>query len=154
MSRLKKYWNRYVRWFDRSFSSGWGRQVMFLCGALLIVLMLSTIALHVSPAPREGDKMPLVRALELMLDPGSFNDSDSAPFTIVTQLLVTLVGAVFFTAMLITVLGNIVSNRIQNFKKGRVRYRFDDHVARVYPDRSSSEQEDSRADCSGYGKAS
>lgn len=132
MSRMKKYWNRCVRWFDRSFSSGWGRQVMFLGGALLIVLLLSTIALRMSPAPAQAsencDKMPLVRALELMLDPGSFNDSDNAPFTVVTQLLVTLAGAVFFTAMLITVLGNIVSNRIENFKKGRVRYRFDDHV--------------------------
>ena len=105
---------------------------MFLGGALLIVLLLSTIALRLSPAPAQAsencDKMPLVRALELMLDPGSFNDSDNAPFTVVTQLLVTLAGAVFFTAMLITVLGNIVSNRIENFKKGRVRYRFDDHV--------------------------
>lgn len=132
MNRLKKYWNRCIRWFDRSFSSGWGRQVMFLGGALLIVLLLSTIALRMSPAPAQAsencDKMPLVRALELMLDPGSFNDSDNAPFTVVTQLLVTLAGAVFFTAMLITVLGNIVSNRIENFKKGRVRYRFDDHV--------------------------
>lgn len=132
MSRLIKYWNRCVRWFDRSFSSGWGRQVIFLCGALLVVLLFSTIALRLSPAPAQAsencDKMPLVRALELMLDPGSFNDSDSAPFTIFTQLLITLSGAVFFTAMLITVLGNIVGNRIENFKKGRVRYRFDDHV--------------------------
>lgn len=127
MNRLKKYWNRCVRWFDRSFSSGWGRQVMFLGGALVIFLALGTTLLYLSPAPGEDDA-PFVRALELMLDPGSFNDSDKAPFSLIAQFLVTLFGAVFFTSMLITVLGNIVSNRIDNFKKGRVRYRFDDHV--------------------------
>lgn len=127
MNRLKKYWDRCVRWFDRSFSSGWGRQVMFLSGALLVFLALGTTLLYLFPAPGNADT-PFVRALELMLDPGSFNDSDKAPFSLVAQLLVTLFGAVFFTSMLITVLGNIVSNRIENFKKGRVRYRFDDHV--------------------------
>jgi hypothetical protein len=128
MNFLKKYWNRCVRWFDRSFSSGWGRQVMFLCGALLIILAVGTTLLYFFPSPSENKDTPIIRTLELMLDPGSFNDSDKAPFSLIAQLLVTLFGAVFFTSMLITVLGNIVSNRIDNFKKGRVRYRFDDHV--------------------------
>lgn len=129
MNRLRKYWNRCVRWFDRSFSSGWSRQVMFLCGALLVFLALGTSLLYLFPdRDKKVEDEPFVRALELMLDPGSFNDSDKAPFALLAQLLVTLFGAVFFTAMLITVLGNIVDNRIENFKKGRVRYRFDDHV--------------------------
>ncbi len=129
MNRLKKYLNRCVRWFDRSFSSGWGRQVMFLVGVLLFFLAVGSTLLYLFPDPsKASNDMPIVRALELMLDPGSFNDSDKAPFSITVQLIVTLFGAVFFTSMLITVLGNIVSNRTDNFKKGRVRYRFDDHI--------------------------
>lgn len=158
--------SRFVRWFDRSFSRGTGRQVFFLCVVLLIVLVFGTIilrscstvsedghqdmsqavpedtlqvalkdslqvalkdSLQVAPEDMFQDT-PFIRTLELILDPGSFNDSDKAPFSLIAQLVVTLLGAVFFSAMLITVLGNIVSIRIDNFKKGRVRYRFDDHV--------------------------
>ena len=129
MSHLKKYLNRCVRWFDRSFSSGWVRQVGFLVGALVVFLIIWTLVLYFSAsgtAAKPGEQA-FVRALELMLDPGSFNNSPKT-FPLALQLLVTLTGAVFFTAMLITVLGNIVGNRIDNYKKGRVRYRFDDHV--------------------------
>lgn len=128
LNHWKKYWNRCVRLFDRSFSSGWGRQVLFLLGALTVVLLIGTFALHKSYVPGDEQNEPLIRALELILDPGSFNGSDENSFSLVVQLLVTLTGAVFFTAMLITVLGNIVGNRIENYKKGRVRYRFDNHV--------------------------
>lgn len=130
MFSLKKYWNRCVRWFDRSFSSGWGRQILFLGGALLIFLCIWTSVLFFSSVSRtEGMyKGAFVRAIELMLDPGAFTDSDPNEFPLLLQLLVALTGAVLFTAMLITVLGNIVGNRIENYKKGRVRYRFDNHI--------------------------
>ncbi|MBR1959587.1 MAG: hypothetical protein IKA34_03340 [Bacteroidales bacterium] len=95
---------------------------------MTVVLLIGTFALHKSSVPGGEQNEPLIRALELILDPGSFNGSDENSFSLVVQLLVTLTGAVFFTAMLITVLGNIVGNRIENYKKGRVRYRFDNHV--------------------------
>lgn len=134
MSRMKKYWNRCVRWFDRSFSSGWGRQVMFLGGVLIACLAIWTCIMFIcvrndALGGRNAEGAAFIRTLELMLDPGSFNGSSKdEAFPLMLQLLVTITGAVFFTAMLITVLGNIVGNRIENFKKGRVRYRFDDHV--------------------------
>lgn len=134
MSRMKKYWNRCVRWFDRSFSSGWGRQVMFLGGVLIACLAIWTCIMFIcvrndALGDRNAEGAAFIRTLELMLDPGSFNGSSKdEAFPLILQLLVTITGAVFFTAMLITVLGNIVGNRIENFKKGRVRYRFDDHV--------------------------
>lgn len=128
MARRSKYFSRFVRWFDRSFSSGWGRQVIFLGSILLVLLLVGTVALILFPDNAVDSKEPYVRALELILDPGSFGDSDDEPFSLFVQLLIALAGAVVFTAMIITVLGNIVSNRIENYKKGRVRYKFDDHV--------------------------
>lgn len=116
------------RWLDRAFSSGWWGQVIFLVVMLVLGFFLGTCVLRCFPADGETQKKPFVRALELILDPGSFNDSDEEPFALVAQLFVTFIGAVLFTAMLITVLGNILSNRIDDFKKGRVRYRFEDHV--------------------------
>lgn len=128
MASRSKYFSRFVRWFDRSFSSGWGRQVIFLGSILLVLLLVGTVALILFPDNAVDSKEPYVRALELILDPGSFGDSDDEPFSLFVQLLIALAGAVVFTAMIITVLGNIVSNRIENYKKGRVRYKFDDHV--------------------------
>ncbi len=128
MAKRSKYISRFVRWFDRSFSSGWGRQVIFLGAVLLVFLVIGTIALIWCPGDGKESTEPFLRALELILDPGSFGDSDDEPFSVFVQFLVALAGAVVFTAMIITVLGNIVSNRIENYKKGRVRYRFDDHV--------------------------
>lgn len=127
LRRSKKSLNKFVRWFDRSFSSGWGRQVIFLGGLLLFFLIFWTIWM-LCEGNGEGLEASLVRTLELMLDPGSFSGSSELKFPVFLQFMVTLTGAVIFTAMLITVLGNIVSNRIQNYKKGRVRYNFDNHV--------------------------
>ena len=132
-TRGNKYWNRCVRWFDRSFSSGWGRQVLFLGGALLFFVIVGTIFMGVAIAGKDGDlshfnAKALIRTVELILDPGSFGNSDDNGFPVGLQLVITLIGAVFFTAMLITVIGNIVGHRIDNYKKGRVRYSFDDHI--------------------------
>ena len=129
MNRIEKYRSRCLRWFDRSFSGGWGRQVIFLGGALLVFLFLGTAALYIfADLPvEERNPRALIRALELLLDPGSFNGS-SNDFPILLQLIITLIGAVVFTSMLITVLGNIISNRIEDYKRGRVRYSSDDHV--------------------------
>ena len=125
----KKTLNKFIRWFDRSFSSGWGRQVMFLGGLLLFFLVFWTAVVYVNCAENARDlSATLQRTLELILDPGAFGGDVEDGFSVVIQLLVTLTGAVIFTAMLITVLGNIVGNRIENYKKGRVRYNFDDHV--------------------------
>lgn len=135
MSVVKKYLSRFARWFDRSFSSGWGRQVIFLGGLLVTVLVIWILVL--AAFHKDGFKDAIIsreapiRALELILDPGAFVDSDTSgneSFPIQLQFLITLTGAVFFTAMLITVLGNIVSNRVENYKKGRVRYNFDNHI--------------------------
>ena len=100
--RTKKIANHFVRWFDRSFSSGWGRQVVFLGSLLLGFLVLWTWIMNAN-ADDAPFKDSVVRTLELMLDPGCFGGSEEKPFPVVLQLLVTLTGAVFFTAMLITV---------------------------------------------------
>lgn len=133
MRRGTKLWNSFVRWFDRSFSSGWSRQVIFLCGLLAFFIVLWTSIMHVCRGGLYSD-FAFSRTLELMLDPGAFQEADagadSGPndFPMGLRLLITLSGAIIFTAMLITVLGNIISNRIDNYKKGRVRYHFDDHI--------------------------
>lgn len=133
MKAPARYWNRFVRWFDRSFSSGWGRQVLFISGLLLVFLILWTSIMFLNAdkarvSDEERAAAAIRRTVELIIDPGTFMGSDETGFPVFLQFLITMTGAVIFTAMLITVLGNIISNRIDDFKKGRVRYRFDDHI--------------------------
>lgn len=69
------------------------------------------------------------RVIQLMLDPGNFgNGQDSGGMSEVWQLLITLVGTVVFLAMIINAFGNVVDNRIEDYKKGFVRYLFCNHV--------------------------
>ncbi len=119
---LKKIWKGYLRWFDRSFSKGWFDQVKFLTVVILCMMVVwYFIALLFKG---EGN---FLRIIELMLDPGAFDGSDKS-FPIFLSLLVAISGAVLFSAMLITVIGNIVSNRMDEYKKGLLRYDFDHHI--------------------------
>lgn len=135
MIGLNRLFNRFIRLFDRSFSSGWLRQVMLLGGLMLVFFLICALVMYLCAinsdlSVTDASIEALVRTLELMLDPGSFNGSSDYKdtFPILLQFIITIIGAVIFTAMLITVLGNIVSNRVEDYKKGRVRYKFDNHV--------------------------
>ena len=130
MKGRNRAWSSFVRWFDRSFSNSWIRQIVFILGLLAAFLLMWTLWMaYFHEAPEDGTpKSSFVRTLELMLDPGSFQGSDSGEFPILIQFLITVTGAIFFTAMLITVLGNILNNRIDKIRKGRVNYSFENHV--------------------------
>lgn len=129
-----KLWNNFVRWFDRAFSRGWMKQVLFLGTVLLFVVLVWTVILAVM-LHGEISSGHLLRITELVLDPGAFVGSDTYDggdgkpyFPVVIQFIIAISGAVLFTSMIITVLGNILSNRIEEYKKGRVRYHFSDHI--------------------------
>ena len=71
------------------------------------------------------------RVIELLLDPGSFCDSDKetcGEANIYFQLIVTLFGAVFFTSLLIGSVGNFLERRIDRYRNGGVAYEVDDHI--------------------------
>ena len=71
------------------------------------------------------------RVIELLLDPGSFCDSDEeacGKANIYFQLIVTLLGAVFFTSFLIGSVGNFLERRIDRYRNGGVAYEVDDHI--------------------------
>ena len=122
-----KLWKKYLRWFDGSFSKGWFEQVKFL-----VLLILGFLLLWYVISLCFGEENHFLKILELMMDPGSFGNSDQYAeehkLPVLLAWLATISGAVLFSAMLITVIGNIVSNRIDEFKKGLLRYDFDNHI--------------------------
>ncbi len=129
------------RLFDRVFSSSrvWMQLLCIVgCGLLGIVILYVLGGFHLFDA--DGwiirmlnaigcDTLRLKRVVELMLDPGNFgNGGDEAGMSALWQLFITLVGTVVFLSMVINAFGNVVDNRIENYRKGFVRYWFNDHV--------------------------
>ena len=68
----------------------------------------------------------LGRIVELMLDPGAFSASEK-PSTIF-QLIIALIGAVVFTALLITTISNMFSNQAEAYRNGETDVDLKDHT--------------------------
>ena len=136
---------RFIMWigrlFDRVFSSSrvWKQLLCIIgCGLIGIVILYILGGFHLFDADGWIIKMlnaigcdtaRLMRIVQLMLDPGNFgNGDDDAGMSALWQLFITLVGTVVFLSMVINAFGNVVDNRIENYRKGFVRYWFNDHV--------------------------
>ena len=129
------------RVFDKAFSSSrvWGQLafISFFC-IVGILILYALCGCHFFDA--DGwvikildvigfDTARLKRVVELMLDPGNFgSNGDDSGMSAVWQLVITLVGTIVFLSMVINAFGNVVDNRVENCRKGFVRYWFNDHV--------------------------
>lgn len=121
MRRLFKF---FKLGFDRSFSGAWYWQVAWLSSVIAATMALLIWLDH------RFAHLDEMRIVELMLDPGAFvaQPDDPSGYGRIPLLLVALVGAVLFTGMLITVVSNILTRRIERFRNGEIRYRFSDHI--------------------------
>lgn len=68
------------------------------------------------------------RIVELLLDPGAFVDSDTEKLPVLFQLFITVFGVIFFTAILINVVGNLFDSMINDYRKGLERPPFREHT--------------------------
>ena len=118
MFRLKKT----RRIFDEILSEGQGKQLLWLIGAILFVLMVFWAILAFGI---RDENLKWQDVLALMLDAGTFGGHRSHDFF---RLLVTLCGMFLFSALLISVISNIFENIADSFRKGRSRYSHKDHI--------------------------
>ena len=138
MKRIRMFVGRV---FDKIFSSSrvWGQLLCIaVCCLLGIIILYLLGGCHCFDADgivgsvlnKIGcDVVRLRRVVELMLDPGNFsNGNDSAGMSAIWQLIITLIGTIVFLSMVINAFGNVVDNRIERYRKGFVRYWFNDHV--------------------------
>ncbi len=117
---------------DRSFSSARFRQIFWLVGILLlffgIFYLLNVWFNNMINRPS--------RILELMMDPGVFSsplegveEGESQEFwRRMFEFFISIFGAVFFTGVLISIISNMLEERVTAFKKGLIRYKFKDHI--------------------------
>ena len=113
--------------FDRSFSSGLGKQIIWLLGIMLAVYMLLIVLSHIKTlySPGEGDSLGRwYDIIFLLMDPGSSSGPMSSPFVIICALL----GLVVFSGMLISVISNVLDRRVESYKNGETAYKLSDHI--------------------------
>lgn len=124
---MLKYLKNLKLYFDRSFSKGTMMQTLWLLG-LMFVVYIVLIALsylkNLYTHGTEGSNGRWYDVLFTLIDPGSGTSSMSSIFTILCALL----GLVFFSGMLISVISNVLERRVEAYQKGETTYKLSDHV--------------------------
>lgn len=123
---MKKPFKNLGLTFDRSFSRGVGKQIVWLLVIMLLMfgLLLALSSLRVFYAPgAEGSRGRVWDVLFLLFDPGTLNDSLRSPFA----LIVALVGVTIFSGMLISVISNVLQRRVERYQAGETSYKFRNH---------------------------
>jgi hypothetical protein len=105
-----KYRSRIGLALTRAYAHGIWRPL--ICAVIIFIITLSAV---VTIDIVTKANVSFGRVIELMLDPGSFSYKDeSSTF----QLLITIVGAVVFTSLLITTISNMFSNLAESYRNG------------------------------------
>ena len=112
------------RKFDRMLSEGQGKQLLWLSMVILIVLLVLLLA-----SKCYGD-MTWQFILALFLDPGNFALQGTLDFGKhdFFRILIVLLGAFLFSALLISVISNIFENISLSYKRGENKYSFSGHI--------------------------
>lgn len=126
------FWKRFLLWFDRGISTHKAFRsllmVVILCVGWTVFFWLIGLAWGVSPyvhGCHEGGSR-IDEVVSLVIGQSNYPISSAMPHWY--QLVVTMVGAVFFTAFLISAFGNILTNRAASHRKGYLHYYFSNHV--------------------------
>ena len=123
---MKRFFKNIRLSFDRSFSSGQSKQLMWLAGIMLIVYVLLGALSYISEfyVPQEGEHSRWYNILFQLLDPGEGSDSMTPMFAVI----VAMFGLVIFGGMLISVMSNVLERRVESYTNGETDYNISDHV--------------------------
>lgn len=118
---MKNIWSDIKLIISKSYARG--TFMPMLCASIMCLLTFAVIIfLNISLSK----EVSIGRIIELMLDPGSFNYQEEP--SMMFQLLITLTGAIVFTALLITTISNIFSNKAEEFRNGELSFKFTEHI--------------------------
>ena len=122
---MKRLWHKLTLLVTRSYARGIWMPLLCALGICLLalgfILIVDLIVGLFTCSP-----ISFWRIIELMLDPGSFSGSEK-PATIF-QLIITLIGAAVFTALLITTISNMFSNRAEAYRNGETEVDLQGHT--------------------------
>lgn len=116
--------------FDRSFSRGFAKQVLWLLGIMALVYLVLVGIGHIgkglNPAVARDPKSHGLwyDVLFLLMDPGNMTEWMNSPFI----ALCALVGLVVFCGMVISLISNVLERRVNRFLHGEANYKAANHV--------------------------
>lgn len=126
---MRKYWKRALWHFDRSFSSNkaW-KPVLWVLGFCVVwMLALWLIALIWRSAGITEGCRTIDDVISLVIGQSNYPIVGSR-LPRWYQLLVAMVGTMFFTAFLISMFSNLLMNRAASHRKGYLHYYFENHI--------------------------
>lgn len=126
--KIKLYLRHFGLNFDRDFSRGLKRQIMWLLALMLVVYLLLLAFSKITGAYNSALNTTGYGAwydiLYLLIDPGAPNASLSATFSIICAVF----GLAIFSGMLISVISNVLDRRVESYSKGLTIYNLKHHI--------------------------
>lgn len=120
---LSRFWKRVKLGFDRSISGSWGKQILWLLSFFLIFGGLFIVVNRMYPSDSRFDEWDII-GLFFGQDSNYLADNGNVYF----GYLVVIIGAIIFNGLLISFFANIMQGKVNDFRKGHVKYSFDKHV--------------------------
>lgn len=120
---LKRLWKRIRLGFDRSISGSWFKQILWLLSIILICGGIFLVVNRLYSSDSRFDEWDII-GLFFGTDSDAIADEGNVYF----GYFVIIVGAIIFNGLLITFFANIMQGRVNDFRTGRVKYSFDNHI--------------------------
>jgi len=122
---MKRLWHKLTLLVTRSYARGVWMPLLCAVGICLLALGFIVI-IDLIVGLFTCSPISLGRIIELMMDPGAFSASEK-PST-VFQFIIALIGAVVFTALLITTISNMFSNQAEAYRNGETDVDLQNHT--------------------------
>lgn len=123
MKLLNGFWKRIRLGFDRSISGSWFKQILWLLSIFLVIGGVFIVANRMYPADSRFDEWDIVGLLF-----GTDSDHIANNGNVYFGYIVIIIGAIIFNGLLISFFANIMQGRVDDYRKGHVKYAFDKHV--------------------------
>lgn len=131
---MKRVYSRCMWHFDRIFGNnrniGW--QIVIILGLVgTLVAFVGLLGwLMLSLGFDSGDKIdsPLIQSIGLVFGASNLPPAELQTFPLWWQTVAVLLGAVLFSGVTITFVGNLLGNRQEAYRSGTVRYWFKNHL--------------------------
>ena len=120
---ITRIWKRIRLGFDRSISGSWFKQILWLISIILIFGGIFLVTNRINTGSSRFDEWDIV-GLFFGVDSDEVADNGNIYF----GYLVIVIGSIIINGLLISFFANIMQGRVNDYKKGYVRYSFDKHI--------------------------
>lgn len=128
-SFIRQWWSRLLRWFDRLFARGSILQAVSLISLVLVFVVLLTCLSYFLFRQQASFGQHLRKIVYLFIYPDSFGEVKKQPQGLWFYTFTLVSGTVIVGGLLISVLTNMLQNRVRRVRGGYVAYRhMSDHI--------------------------